>query len=67
MLHSGLLVFVQVYLDETRTIQLDADSLSHDLSGEAQVLEDVVVDHGQSATEKYNKIMSVKIETGMRS
>ena len=43
MFYCGLLVFVEVHLDEARPVQLDADTLTHDLSGEAQILEDSVV------------------------
>ena len=43
MFYCGLLVLVEVHLDEARPVQLDADTLTHDLSGEAQILEDSVV------------------------
>ena len=51
MFHCGLLVLVEVHLDQTRAIQLDSDSFAYDLSREAEVFQDVVVNHGQGATE----------------
>lgn len=47
MFDSGLLVLVQVDLDQARAVQLDTDALAHNLRREAQVLQDIVVHHGQ--------------------
>ena len=49
VLNCGLLVLVEVNLDEAASVQLDTDTLAHDLSREAQILQDVVVYHRQSA------------------
>ena len=45
-----LLRLVQMDLDESAAVYFDPDPLSHDLTGEHQVLEDGVVDWGQSTT-----------------
>jgi len=45
---GGLLVLVQVHLDQLGAVQLDADALAHDLGGEDQILKDGVVHSGQS-------------------
>lgn len=47
MFDGGLLVLVQMDLDQLRTVQLDADALSDDLGREDQILEDGVVHGGQ--------------------
>ena len=47
MLNLCLLADVQVDLDVPAAVQLDVDSLANDLRWEDQVLQDVVVDHGQ--------------------
>lgn len=46
VLHVVLLRLVQVDLDEPAAVQLHADPLAHDLTGEHQVLQDGVV-HGR--------------------
>lgn len=46
--HVVLLRLVQVDLDEPAAVQFDPDPLAHDLAGEHQVLQDGVVDRGQS-------------------
>lgn len=49
MFDGGLLVLVQVHLDQLGAIQLDADALANDLGGEDQILKDGVVDGRQGA------------------
>lgn len=44
-----LLSLVQVDLDEPAAVQFHSDPLTHDLTGEHQVLQDGVMDRGQSA------------------
>lgn len=44
-----LLSLVQVDLDEPAAVQFHSDPLTHDLTGEHQVLQDGVMDSGQSA------------------
>ncbi len=48
MFYCGLLGLVEMYFDKTRSIQLDADSLSHDLCWVTQILQDVIMHGGQS-------------------
>lgn len=47
--NGGLLVLVQVHLDQLRSVQLDAHTLADDFSREDQILQDGIVDGGQSA------------------
>lgn len=47
--NGGLLVLVQVHLNQLRAIQLDADALANDFSWEDQIFQDGIVDSGQSA------------------
>lgn len=49
MFNGGLLVLVQVHLNQLRAIQLDADALANDFSWEDQIFQDGIVDSGQSA------------------
>ena len=46
-----LLALVQVDLDDFRTIQLDSHTFANNLSREAQVLQDTVVNWSQSTAE----------------
>lgn len=43
MFNSGLLVLVEVDLDELGAVQLDPDALANNLCGEHEVLQDGVV------------------------
>ena len=47
VLNLCLLTSVQVNLDDTGCVQLDADSLAHYLRGENQILQDAVVYCGE--------------------
>lgn len=49
MFNGGLLVLVQVHLDQLLAVQLDADALADDLRGEHEILEDGVVHRGQGS------------------
>lgn len=49
VLDGGLLVLVQMHLDETGSIEAYANSLAHNLCGEYQVLQDAVVHRGERA------------------
>lgn len=49
VLDGGLLVLVQVHLDQLLAVELDTDALADDLRGEHQVLEDGVVHGGQGS------------------
>jgi len=49
VLHSGLLILVQVDFVEARTVELDANALAHDLSGVDEVIQSVLVDSHQGA------------------
>jgi hypothetical protein len=46
----SLLGFVEMNLDQTRAIQLDADSFANNLSREAEIIQDRVMNRCQSAT-----------------
>lgn len=46
--NGGLLVLVQVHLNQLRAVELDTDSLAHDFSGEDQILKNGIVHSGQS-------------------
>lgn len=47
MFDGGLLVLVQVNLDQLRAVELDADTLANNFSGEHQIIEDGIVHGGQ--------------------
>ena len=47
VLYCGLLVLVEVHLDEAGTIKLDANALTDQLGREAQILQDGVVHRSQ--------------------
>merc|ERR1719320_1958685 len=49
MLNVSLLVLIQVTFEQASSIQLDPDSLSNNLSGIHEVIQDVVVDSLQCA------------------
>lgn len=49
MFNGGLLILIQMNLDQLGTIQLDANALANDFSWEDQIFQNVVVDSGQSA------------------
>merc|ERR1719250_598355 len=49
MLNVSMLVLIQVTFEQASSIQLDPDSLSNNLSGIHEVVQDVVVDSLQSA------------------
>ena len=66
MFHCGLLGLVKVHLDQTRAVQLDSDSLANDLSGEAQVFQDVVMNHGQGATEDTRSNIEDSVTAGYK-
>lgn len=49
MFNGGLLVLVQMDLDQLRAIELDADPLANDLSRKDKIFKDGVVNGGESA------------------
>jgi len=50
VLYVNLLTLVQMNLDQTRSIELDSDTLANNLRWKAQVLEDSVMHRGESTT-----------------
>lgn len=46
---GGLLVLVQVHLNQLGAVELDTDTLANDFSREDEILQDGIVDSGQSA------------------
>ena len=56
MFHSGLLGFVQVHLDQARSVQLHSDSFANKFSWENQILQDVVVHGSQGTAENIKEI-----------
>ena len=52
MFNICLLGLLQVDLDEAGSVQLDADSLSYDLSRECQILKDSIMYSSQSTATK---------------
>ena len=55
VLDGGLLVLVEVDLDQTGSVLLDAGALANDLSRIDQVVQGGLVDRGQSAAAKSNE------------
>jgi hypothetical protein len=49
VLNVGLLVFVEMNLEESRSVELDPDTLANDLGGVDEVIEDRVVNGDQGA------------------
>lgn len=49
MFDGGLLVLVQVHLNQLGAVELDTDTLANDFSREDEILQDGIVDSGQSA------------------
>ncbi len=47
MFYCGLLGLIQMYFDKTRSIKLDADSLSYNFGWVAQVLQNAIMHGGQ--------------------
>lgn len=51
MFNVSLLSLVQMDLDQTRAVQLDADPLANNFSWEAQIVQNGILHMGQSTTE----------------
>lgn len=49
MFDGGLLVLVQMHLNQLGAVELDTDTLANDFSREDKILQDGIVDSGQSA------------------
>lgn len=49
VLNCGLLIFVQMHLDQLGTIELNANAFADNLSGEYQILKDGIIHSSQSA------------------
>lgn len=55
MFYISLLIFVQMYFDNSRTVQLDPCALANNFSGENQIVQYTIVHCCQSTTVKYNE------------